>query len=145
MLKKLSQKFIRRNPYIRNKQNYYLGIKTKQSMDELRYDIEENIWWMKKEEMLAKFVEVLVKIFKETLWPGKKRIFNITLLIRQNFLTLCETPELMTSLFGQHYVWYWNDEIEDYVLPSRLEDEVIEGVMKELDLEDAKLDEIFEN
>ena len=51
----------------------------------------------------------------------------------------------MTSLFGQHYVWYWNDEIEDYVLPSRLEDEVIERVMKELDLEDAKLDEIFEN
>ena len=114
-------------------------------MDELRYDIEENIWWMKKEEMLAKFVEVLVKIFRETLWPGKKRIFNITFLIRQNFLTLCETPELMTSLFGQHYVWYWNDEIEDYVLPSRLEDEVIERVMKELDLEDAKLDEIFEN
>ena len=69
-------------------------------MDELRYDREEDIWWMEKEEMLAKFVEVLVKIFKETLWPGKKRIFNITLLIRQNFLSLCETPELMMQKTG---------------------------------------------
>ena len=79
-------------------------------MDGLRYDREEDIWWMEKEEMLSRFVEVLVKIFKDTLWPGKKRIFNITFLIRQNFLSLCETPELMTSLFGQPYVWYWNNE-----------------------------------
>ena len=111
----------------------------------IKYDIEEDVWWLEKEEMLEKFVSVLVKIFKETLWPEKKRIFNITLLIRQNFLSLCETPELITSLFGQPYVWYWNDEIEDYVLPSRLEDEVQDRVMKELDLEDAELDEIFEN
>jgi hypothetical protein len=114
-------------------------------MDRLRYDREEDIWWVGKNDMLAKFDEVLVKIFKETLWPGKKRIFNITLLIRQNFLTLCETPELMAFLFGYPYVWYLDDEIEDYILPSRLEDEVIERVMKELDLEDAELDEIFEN
>jgi len=108
---------------------------------ELKWNVEEELWWMEKEEMLAKFVEVLVKIFKETLWPGKKRIFNIILLIRQNFLSLCETPELMTSLFGQPYVWWWDGE--DYRLASRLEDEVIEGVMKELGLEDAELDEIF--
>ena len=112
---------------------------------ELKWNVEEELWWLSKEEMLSRFVEVLVKIFKETLWPGKKRIFNITLLIRQNFLSLCETPELMTSLFGQPYVWYWNDEIEDYVLPSRLEDEVIERVMKELGLEDAELDEILKD
>ena len=114
-------------------------------MNGLRYDREEDIWWVDKNDMLAKFVEVLVKIFKETLWPEKKRIFNITLLIRQNFLSLCETPELMTSLFGQPYVWWWDDEVEDYVLPSRLEDEVIERVMKELDLEDAEYDEVFED
>ena len=111
----------------------------------MNYNVEEDIWWTEKEEMLSRFVEVLVKIFKEMLWPGKKRIFNITLLIRQNFLSLCETPELMTSLFGQPSVWWWDEEIEDYRLASRLEDEVIERVMKELDLEDAELDEIFEN
>ena len=111
----------------------------------MNYNIEEDIWWVWKNDMLAKFVEVLVRIFKETLRPDKKRIFNITLLIRQNFLSLCETPELMASLFGYPYVWYLDDEIEDYILPSRLEDEVIEGVMKELGLEDAELDEIFEN
>ena len=114
-------------------------------MDELGYDREEDIWWVWKNDMLAKFVEVLVRIFKETLRPDKKRIFNITLLIRQNFLSLCETPELMTSLFGQPSVWWWDEEIEDYRLASRLEDEVIERVMKGLDLEDAELDEIFEN
>lgn len=107
----------------------------------MNYNVEEDIWWMEKEGMLSRFVEVLVKIFKETLWPEKKRIFNIILLIRQNFLSLCETPELMTSLFGQPYVWWWDGE--DYILPSRLEDEVIEGVMKELELKDAELDEIF--
>ena len=111
----------------------------------MNYNVEENIWWLSKEEMLSRFVEVLVKIFKETLWPGKKRIFNITLLIRQNFLSLCETPELMTSLFGQPYVDWWDEEIEDYRWASRLEDEVIERVMKELGLEDAEYDEIFEN
>ena len=111
----------------------------------MNYNVEEDIWWIEKEEMLAKFVEVLVRIFKETLWPGKKRIFNITLLIRQNFLSLCETPELMTSLFGQSSVWWWDEEVEDYVLPSRLEDEVIERVMKELDLEDAEYDEVFKD
>lgn len=114
-------------------------------MDELRYDREEDIWWIEKEEMLNQFVSALVKIFKETLRPDKKRIFNITLLIRQNFLTLCETSELMTSLFGQPYVWYWDDEVEDYILASCLEEEVIERVMKELGLEDAELDEIFES
>ena len=114
-------------------------------MGKLRYDRGEDIWWLKKEDMLEKFISVIVKIFKETLWPEKKRIFNITLLIRQNFLSLCETPELMTSLFGYPYVWYLDEEIEDYVLPSRLEDEVIERVMNELDLEDAELNEIFEN
>jgi hypothetical protein len=87
----------------------------------------------------------LVKIFKETLRTDKKRIFNITLLIRQNFLSLCETPELMTALFGQPSVWWWDEEIEDYVLPSRLEDEVIERVMNELGLEDAELDEVFKD
>ncbi len=111
----------------------------------MKYDAEEDLWWLEKEEMLGRFVEVLVKIFKETLRPGKKRIFNITLLIRQNFLSLCETPELMTSLFGQPYVWWWDEEIEDYRLASRLEDEVIERVMKELDLEDAELDEILKD
>jgi len=109
----------------------------------MNYNVEEDIWWMEREEILSRFVEVLVKIFKETLWPGKKRIFNIILLIRQNFLSLCETPELMTSLFGQPSVWWWDGE--DYVLPSRLEDEAIERVMKELGLEDAELDEIFES
>lgn len=109
----------------------------------MNYNVEVGIWWMEKEEMLSRFIEVLVKIFKETLWPGKKRIFNITLLIRQNFLTLCETPELMTSLFGQPYVWWWDEE--NYVLPSRLEDEVIERVMKELDLEDAEYDKVFKD
>jgi hypothetical protein len=111
----------------------------------MKYDAEEDLWWISKEEMLDRFVEMLIKIFKETLWPGKKRIFNITLLIRQNFLSLCETPELMTSLFGQSSIWWWDEEIEDYVLPSRLEDEVIERVMKELDLEDAELDEILKD
>ena len=104
----------------------------------MNYNVEEDIWWMEKDEMLSRFVEVLVKIFRETLREGKKRIFNLTLLIRQNFLTLCETPELMTSLFGQPSVWWWDEEIESYVLPSRLEDEVIEGVMNELVLEDAE-------
>ena len=111
----------------------------------LRWDEKEELWWLEKEEMLDRFVSVLVKIFKGTLKPDKKRIFNINLLIRQNFLTLCETPELMTSLFGQPSVWWWDEEIEDYKWASRLEDEVIERVMKELDLEDAELDEIFEN
>ena len=111
----------------------------------LRWNKKEELWWLEKNDMLAKFVEALVKIFEETLKPDKKRIFNITLLIRQNFLSLCETPELMTSLFGQPYVWYWDDEIEDYELPSRLKNEVIERVMKELGLEDTELDEIFEN
>ena len=111
----------------------------------IKWDEKEELWWLEKEEMLSRFVSVLVKIFKETLWPGKKRIFNITLLIRQNFLSLCETPELMTSLFGQPYVWWWDDKIEDYRLASRLEDEVIERVMKELDLEDAELDEILKD
>ena len=104
----------------------------------MKYDAEEDLWWISKEEMLGRFVEVLVKIFKETLWPGKKRIFNITLLIRQNFLTLCETPELMTSLFCQSSVWWWDEEIENYRWVSRLEDEVIEEVMNELGLEDAE-------
>ena len=72
----------------------------------MKYNAEEDLWWVSKEEMLGRFVEVLVKIFKETVRADKKRIFNITLLIRQNFLTLCETPELMTSLFGQPYVWW---------------------------------------
>ena len=110
----------------------------------IKYDIEKDVWWLEKKEMSKKFVSVLVKIFRKTLKP-EKRIFNITLLIRQNFLSLCETPELMTSLFGQPSVWWWDEEIEDYRLASRLEDEVIERVMKELDLEDAELDEIFEN
>ena len=48
---------------------------------ELKWNVEEELWWLSKEEMLNRFVEVLVKIFKETLWPGKKQIFNITLLI----------------------------------------------------------------
>ena len=111
----------------------------------MNYNVEEDIWWMEKEEMLSRFVEVLVKIFKETLWPEKKRIFNITLLIRQDFLSLCETPELMTSLFGQPYVWWWDDEIEDYISASCLEGEVIERVMKELGLEDAEYDEVFKD
>jgi hypothetical protein len=51
----------------------------------------------------------------------------------------------MTSLFGQPYVWWWDEEIEDYVLPSRLEDEVIERVMNELGLEDAEYDEVFKD
>ena len=114
-------------------------------MDGLRYDREEDIWWVWKNDMLAKFVEVLVRIFEETLWPGKKRIFNITLLIRQNFLSLCETPELMTSLFGQPYVDWWDKEIKDYRWASRLEDEVIERVMNELGLEDAEYDEVFKD
>ena len=112
---------------------------------ELKWNVEEELWWLSKEEMLSRFVEVLVKMFKETLWPGKKRIFNITLLIRQNFLSLCETPELMDSLFGYPYVWYLDDEIEDYILPSRLEDEVVERVMNELGLEDAEYDEVFKD
>ena len=112
---------------------------------ELKWNVEEELWWLEKEEMLDRFVFVLVKIFKETVRADKKRIFNITLLIRQNFLTLCETPELMTSLFGQPCVEFWDEEIEDYMFASRLEDEVIEGVMNELGLEDAELDEIFEN
>ena len=106
----------------------------------LKWNKKEELWWLEKNDMLAKFVEALVKIFEETLRPEKKRIFNITLLIRQNFLSLCETPGLMTSLFGQPYVWYWDDEIEDYMLASSLEDEVIERVMKELELEDSELD-----
>jgi hypothetical protein len=118
---------------------------TKETMNGVNYNREEDIWWVWKNDMLTRFVEVLVKIFKETLRPDMKRIFNITLLIRQNFLTLCETPELMTSLFGQPYVWYWNDEIEDYVLPSRLENEVIDGVMNKLELEDAEYDEVFKD
>ena len=111
----------------------------------MNYNVEEDIWWLSKEEMSNRFVEVLVKIFEETLRPDKKRIFNVTLLIRQNFLSLCETPELMTLLFGQPYVDWWDEEIEDYRWASRLEDEVIEGVMKELDLEDAELDEVFKD
>ena len=114
-------------------------------MNGVNYNKEEDIWWVWKNDMLTRFVEVLVKIFKETLRPDKKRVFNITLLIRQNFLTLCETPELMASLFGYPYVWYLDDEIEDYISASCLEDEVIERVMKGLDLEDTELDEIFEN
>jgi hypothetical protein len=111
----------------------------------MNYNVEEDIWWVWKNDMLAKFVEVLVRIFKETLKPDKKRIFNITLLIRQNFLTLCETPELMTSLFGYPYVWYLDDEIEDYISASYLENEVIERVMNELGLEDAEYDEVFKD
>ena len=111
----------------------------------MNYNVEEDIWWLEKEEMLDRFVSVLVKIFKETIGADKKRIFNITLLIRQNFLSLCETPELMTFLFGQPSVLWWDDEIEDYRLASRLEDEVIEGVMKELGLEDAEYNEVFKD
>jgi hypothetical protein len=111
----------------------------------LKWDEKENIWWLEKDEMLNRFVSVLVKIFKETIRADRKRIFNITLLIRQNFLTLCETPELMTILFGQPYVDWWDEEIEDYRWASRLEDEVIERVMNELGLEDAELDEVFKD
>ena len=56
---------------------------------QLKWNKKEELRWLEKNDMLAKFVEVLVNIFKETLRPDKKRIFNITLLIRQNFLTLC--------------------------------------------------------
>ena len=105
----------------------------------MKYDEKEDLWWMDKDEMLTKFVSVLIQIFKETLWPGKKRIFNITLLIRQNFLTLAETPEIMTTLFGSYYtLWWWDEECECYRLPTKLEDEVIEKVMSELGLEDAE-------
>ena len=118
---------------------------TKETMNGVNYNREEDIWWVWKNDMLAKFVEVLVRIFKETLRPDKKRSFNITLLIRQNFLTLCETPELMVSLFGYPYVWYLDDEIKDYISASCLEDEVIERVMNELGLEDAEYDEVFKD
>ena len=56
---------------------------------QLKWNKKEELRWLEKNDMLAKFVEVLVNIFKETLRPDKKRIFNITLRIRQNFLTLC--------------------------------------------------------
>ena len=103
-----------------------------------KYDEKEGLWWIEQADMEDKFVEVLVRIFKETLRPDKKRIFNITLLIRQNFLTLCETPNLMTFLFGQPYVFWFDREWDDYRLPARLEDEVVERVMEKLGLEDAE-------
>lgn len=110
----------------------------------IKWDGKEQLWWIGKNEMFTKFVEVLVKVFKETLRPDKKRIFNLTLLIRQNFLTLCETPEFITFLFGSYYtLWWWDEKSECYRLPAKLEDEVIEKVMKELDLEEAKLNEIY--
>jgi hypothetical protein len=110
-----------------------------------KYDEKKDLWWIEQADMEDKLVDALVRIFKETLRPGRKRIFNLTLLIRQNFLTLCETPELMTILFGQPYVDWWDEEIEDYRWASRLEDEVIERVMNELGLEDAELDEVFKD
>ena len=107
----------------------------------IKYDIVVGVWWLEREEMLKKFVSVLVKIFRKTLGP-EKRIFNIPLLIRQNFLSLCETPECMIFLFGQPYV-DWKDEDGNYRWASKLEDEVIEKVMKELGVEDIELEELF--
>ena len=116
-------------------------VKKKLQVIMIKYDIEEDVWWLEKKEMLKKFVSVLVKIFRKTLGP-EKRIFNIPLLIRQNFLSLCETPECMIFLFGQPYV-DWKDEEGDYIWASRLEDEVVEKVMKELGVENIELEELL--
>ena len=107
----------------------------------IKYDTVVGVWWLEKKEMSEKFVSALVKIFRKTLKP-EKRIFNIPLLIRQNFLSLCETPECMIFLFGQPYV-EWKDEDGEYRLASRLEDEVVEKVMKELEVEDIELEELL--
>lgn len=107
----------------------------------IKYDMEEDVWWLERKEMSRKFVSVLVKIFRKTLKP-ERRIFNIPLLIRQNFLSLCETPECMIFLFGQPYV-DWKDEDGEYRWASKLEDEVVEKVMKELGVEDIELEELL--
>ena len=106
----------------------------------MEYNKIEDLWWMSKEEMLSKFVEVLSKIFKDTVGK-RKRVFNIELLIRQNFLTLCETPEFMKHLFGKPHVEWRDEEFGVYRFPSRLEDEVIELIMSSLEFVDIGLKE----
>lgn len=110
---------------------------------ELKYNSEEDLFYQSKEVLLNKMINVLCQIFEKTLKSNK--IFNVSLLIRQNFLTICETPEYMQDLFGVKYLFF--EEIEDgevyYTQLSRLESEVIEEVKNRLNLIDLDLNDVL--
>ena len=80
---------------------------------EVKYDKKEDVFYQDKEFLIERLVSVLNRIFKETLKTNK--VFNAELLVRQNFLTICETPEYVTILFGCDDVYYYDEYVEDYL------------------------------
>ena len=107
----------------------------------IQYNLEENLYYADKNEIKEILVETLCVIFKSMV--STNRIFNIELLIRQNFLTICETPEYMESLFGIDTLFCKeSDEEENYFLSiTSLKDDVINEVMDRMGFVDLDIDE----
>ena len=103
----------------------------------LKYDEKEDLYYRDKSEIIKIFVDLLVKIFNDTL--RSKEIFNVRLLIRQNFLTILETDRYLESIFDQHYPYYL-DEDGEYYRVRLLEEEIIDKVISEMELVDIELD-----
>ncbi|MBP3732161.1 MAG: hypothetical protein J6I84_02835 [Bacilli bacterium] len=103
----------------------------------LKYDEKEDLYYEDKSEIIKIFVDLLVKIFKDTL--RSKEVFNVELLVRQNFLTILETDGYLESIFDQHYPYYL-DEDGEYYQVRLLEEEIIDKVMSEMELVDIGLD-----
>ena len=106
----------------------------------MNYDDKEELWYVSKDDMLNAFTDVLVKIFRKT-FSGKK-IFNAYNIIRQNFLTICETEGYLSYIFGQDYIFYL-DEDNEYCPSYHLKDEVIDNVMNVLGVEDVDIKDII--
>lgn len=114
--------------------NKYLNIK---------YNNKEDFHYINEETALDILTEILCIIFNKTL--SDKKIFNIRLLIRQNFLTICETEEILEYLFGckDLLILEVDDDGEEiYHFLSYLEDKVVENVMKKLNLKDLDIEDL---
>jgi hypothetical protein len=104
---------------------------------ELRYDMKENLYYQTKEVLCERLASVLVNILEKTFKTNK--VFNAELLVRQNFLTICETPEYSYEVFGYGDVFYYDDYVEDYLPAYKLEGEVISMVMERMNLVDLDI------
>lgn len=112
--------------------------------DLLKWEETEKLWYINEEDWIPLIVGILVKIFEETLYPGKTNFFNIYALIRQNYLSICETPEIVEKIFGQKYVYVKEDWLGDigYIFLSKFEDKVIDSVLQQMKLKDEELEKI---
>jgi hypothetical protein len=109
--------------------------------DLLKWEETEKIWYIDEEDWVPLIVNLLIEIFEETLYPGKTEFFNIYALIRQNYLSICETPEIVEEIFGQKYVFVrenWQGDI-GYLFLSKFETKVVDSVIQEMGLRDKKL------